>query len=243
MYDWKKRLYDHYVSSGQAGININRQTGLNIGNYPYFSKLIKEHLPDKKDIRILDLACGHGALIYCLKQLGYSNLEGIDISPEQVELAHELGLAEIQCRDMQDYLTDKAATYDVIFLMDILEHLSKVELFDVLDQVSKALRINGIAVIHVPNAEGIFGMRILYGDLTHENCFTPRSMRQVLNACGFQNIECFEDKPVIHGPKGLVRYVLWVLLMAPFRLMLAAEIGASKPVFSQNMLVIARKVG
>jgi 2-polyprenyl-3-methyl-5-hydroxy-6-metoxy-1,4-benzoquinol methylase len=241
MTDWKQRLYDNYVSTGQAGSNINRQAGMNIRVYPYLCNLIKQHLPSKKDIAILDLACGHGSLIYCLKQFGYSNVQGVDISAQQVDLAHELGLTEIKCQDFQEFLLDKVSAFDVIFLMDILEHLSKEELFDCLDMVSQSLKPNGMVVIHVPNAEGVFGMRIRYGDVTHENCFTPQSIRQVLNACGIQTIECFEDKPVIHGIKSFIRYVLWEALSAPFRLLLAAETGVTKMVLSQNMLVIARK--
>jgi len=241
MQDWKHRLYDNYISTGQAGTNINRQAGLDVHKYPYFLKIIKEHLPDKKDISILDLACGHGALIYCLKQLGYNNVAGVDISPEQVALAHELGVTEIKCQGIREFLTDSVNTFDVIFLMDILEHLSKAELFDYLDQVSRSLTKNGMVVIHVPNAEGVFGMGIRYGDLTHENCFTPQSMRQVLSACGMHSIDCFEDKPVIHGPKSLIRYVLWALLTVPLRLLFAAETGITKAVLSQNMLVVARK--
>jgi 2-polyprenyl-3-methyl-5-hydroxy-6-metoxy-1,4-benzoquinol methylase len=236
-------LYDNYVSTGQAGTNVNRQAGLNIGDYPYLSNVIKQHLPSKKDIAILDLACGHGALIYCLKQLGYSNLQGVDISPQQVALAHELGLTEVKCQNIQAFLTSKAGAFDVIFLMDILEHLTKQELFDCLDAVSQSLTANGMIVIHVPNAEGIFGMRIRYGDVTHENCFTPQSISQVLNACGIHKIACFEDKPVIHGIKSFIRYILWQGLTFPFRLLLAAETGITKSVLSQNMLVVARKAG
>lgn len=242
MKDWKQRLYDGYISTGQAGTKINQHTGLNIGNSSYYSSLIKKHLPSDKGTSILDLACGHGALIYCLKQHGYSNVDGVDISPEQVNLAHELGLKEIKCQDIRGFLTDKTEAYDVIFLMDILEHLTKQELFDCLDSVMKSLTTNGMLVIHVPNAEGIFGMRIRYGDLTHENCFTHQSISQALNACGANRIEYFEDKPVIHGIKSLLRYVLWEVLTAPFRLLLAAETGATKHILSQNMLVVARKV-
>jgi 2-polyprenyl-3-methyl-5-hydroxy-6-metoxy-1,4-benzoquinol methylase len=242
MNDWKHRLYNNYVSTGQAGEKISQHTGLNMGNSAYYSSLINKHLPSNKDISILDLACGHGALILRLKQLGYSKVVGVDISPEQVNLAHNLGLTEVKCQDIMAFLSDKTEAFDVIFLMDILEHLTKQELFDCLDNVMKSLTTNGMLVIHVPNAEGIFGMRIRYGDLTHENCFTPQSISQALTACGMRNIECFEDKPVIHGVKSYIRYVLWGALTAPLRLLLAAETGTTKSVLSQNMLVVARKV-
>lgn len=241
MKDWKQRLYDSYISSGQAGENIHWEDGPNIGDTSYSTQLIKKHLPDKKDISIADLACGHGVLLYCLKKLGYNNVIGVDISPEQVNLAHELGLKEVTCQNITNFLKNKESIFDVIFLFDILEHLSKNQLCDLLDQVSDSLKQNGTVIIHIPNAEGIFGMRIRYGDLTHENCFTPQSIRQVLSVCGFDNIECFEDTPVIHGIKSLIRYIMWKLLTVPFRLLLAAETGVTNQVLSQNMLVIAKK--
>jgi len=104
MKDWKQRLYHNYISSGQAGKNINQKADLNIGDYSYATKLIKKYLPDKKDIAIADLACGHGVLLYCLKKLGYYNVKGVDVSPEQVDLAHELGLKEVECQDITNFL-------------------------------------------------------------------------------------------------------------------------------------------
>jgi hypothetical protein len=99
-----------------------------------------------------------------------------------------------------------------------------------------------MVVIHVPNAEGIFGMRIRYGDLTHENCFTPQSINQALMACGFDGMACFEDKPIVHGLKSFIRFVLWEVLSLPYRLLLIAETGNTKMILSQNMLVVAKKL-
>lgn len=240
--EWKQRLYDNYISTGQSGININPKMVLRIENYPHYLRFIKKFLPKEKDISILDLACGHGALIFCLKELGYNNIRGIDISPEQVDLAHKFGLNEIQCLDMMNFLLHQEDTYDAIFLMDILEHLNKNELIAFLESINKSLKKNGIVVIHVPNGEGIFGMRIRYGDITHENCFTSMSISQVLRASGTFSIKCFEDTPVVHGFKSMFRYIIWVLLSAPFRLLMAAETGTTKHFLSQNIFVIAKKV-
>lgn len=234
-------MYNRYISSGHVGLNKHRQGGLNVGDYPYAVKLIKKHLPSEKNISIADLACGHGALLFCLKKLGYYNVRGVDTSLEQVNLAHEFGVKEVECQNIMSFLADKESHFDVIFLMDILEHFRISELVDLLDKVSRALKNGGLAIMHVPNAEGIFGMRVRYGDLTHENCFTPQSIRQGLSVCGFRDIECFEDKPVIHGIKSLIRYILWEFLTVPFRLLLAAEIGVVDQVLSQNMMVVARK--
>ena len=242
MEQWKARLYDSYVSTGQHRPDAAAQATMQLSDYPQLTRLIKTHVPADKNVELADLACGHGPLVYCLQQLGYRNVQGVDISPEQVALAHRLGLTQIVCQDIQGFLAGREGALDVVFLLDILEHLHRAELIDLMDQVRAALRPGGQVIIHVPNAEGVFGQRIRYGDLTHENCFTPRSMRQLLSACGFLDIAYFEDKPPVDGAKGLGRYLLWETLILPLRLLLIAEAGTggTQHVLSQNMLVTAR---
>ena len=241
MNDWKKNLYDSYVSSGQAAGCRERASQHLLRNYPYFRQIIKKHLPESKDVIIADIACGHGALLFCLRESGYCNVSGVDVSHEQVELAHQFGVGVAVCGDMGGFLKDKAGAFDVVFLMDILEHLERSELFELLDLVNRALKKNGRVVIHVPNAEGLYGMRIRYGDLTHENCFTPKSIRQALRSTGFTEVQCFEDKPIIHGLKSLIRRMFWDVMTIFPRLLLIAETGQPGTILSQNFLVVAHK--
>jgi len=239
MNEWRQRLYDSYVSTGQAGKTIEQKNFKN----PYFEKLVRQHLPNKSDLLIADLACGHGRLLYSLKRHGFSNIHGVDISQEQIDIAHKLGISEAKCQDINLFLEEnKEKSFDVIFLMDILEHLESQEVLDLLDKVNDSLGSNGMVVIHVPNAAGIFGMRIRYGDFTHQHAFTPKSIQQILRACHFNQVECFEDKPTIHGMKSLVRFILWQVLTLPFRILLTAETGATKHIISQNMLVVSKKI-
>lgn len=238
MNDWEKRLYDNYVSTEQTA-NPQQLKDL---EHPYNDKLIADHLSKDTNIAIVDLACGHGRLIYSLKKFGYSNVLGVDVSGEQVAVAHRLGVTEVKCQDVSEFLKGaQTESFDVVFLMDILEHLGKQEIFNLLDNVNKVMKNNGMAVIHVPNGAGIFGMRVRYGDFTHQHAFTKQSMQQILHACNYDNIKCFEDKPIVHGLKSFVRYVIWQLLTIFPRLLLSAETGVVEHILSQNMLVTATK--
>lgn len=240
MSDWKTKLYEGYVSTGQAAdVSVDERGRLDVANYPQLMRLIDRHVPQNKGVRMADLGCGHGALVHCLKSSGYRNVEGVDVSSEQVSLAHRLGLKEIRQGDLLGFLGNSPGTYDVLFLMDVLEHLEKQEIVDLLSQMRGALAGGGQAIIHVPNGEGLFGMRVQYGDFTHINCFTPQSIRQVLHACGFRTVEVYEDVPVVHGIKSLIRNLLWHVLTWRERLLLAAETGARGHILSQNMLVVA----
>lgn len=240
MIDWKTKLYESYVSTRQAATVATDDSGaLMLSRYPQLTNMIKRCVPNDRSIQIGDLGCGHGTLVFCLKELGYQNVEGIDVSSEQVKLAHQLGVAEVRQGDLIGFMQESKKTYDVLFLMDVLEHLDKQSVVDLLELVRQSLISGGRAIIHVPNGEGLFGMRIRYGDFTHENCFTPQSIQQVLSACGFQSVTVFEDVPVIHGPKSFLRSIIWHTLTARDRLLLMAETGARGHILSQNMLVVA----
>ena len=85
---WKRRLYDTYVSSGQAGHQGESITPEQLFHprKAYVGHLITHYLPQQRDSRIADLGCGHGALLYFLSRAGYTSIEGVDTSPEQIEL-------------------------------------------------------------------------------------------------------------------------------------------------------------
>jgi 2-polyprenyl-3-methyl-5-hydroxy-6-metoxy-1,4-benzoquinol methylase len=238
---WKSRLYNSYVSSGQAAAKLKESPEeMFRPRKAFLTDIISRHLPANKDARIVDLGCGHGAFLYFLAQAGYRNISGIDVSPEQIELAHKLGIAAARLGHLADILGEVSdASVDVVLVMDVLEHLTKDELLHTLDEIRRVLKDHGMCIAHVPNAEGLYGMRVRYGDMTHEQAFTPSSARQVFQAIGFNRVDCYEDKPVIHGMKSFVRRAIWDAGTLYHRVLLTAETGVASAVLSQNMLIKA----
>lgn len=244
--DWKTRLYNGYVSSGQANATLLDRPAVEHPETVFASRrafvqdIISRHMPQDRGAKILDLACGHGAFLHYLRLAGYANCSGVDISPEQIELARRLGVSAASCGDILVELKRAGSgSVDAILLMDILEHLENDELFEVLDQTFRVLAKGGICLAHVPNGEGLYGMRVRFGDLTHARAFTPRSADQLFRTVGFVRVECFEDVPVVHGIKSLARRAIWTAGTVPHRILLAAETGTRRFVLSQNMLIKA----
>jgi 2-polyprenyl-3-methyl-5-hydroxy-6-metoxy-1,4-benzoquinol methylase len=100
------------------------------------------------------LGCGHGLFLHFLLKLGYKNVTGADGSEEQVNLAHSLGIKHVDRDDILRYLKHlEEASIDVIFLIDVLEHLEHEEIFGILDDVYRVLSPPGLCIAHVPNAE------------------------------------------------------------------------------------------
>jgi hypothetical protein len=104
--------------------------------------------------------------------------------------------------------------------------------------VKQSLREGGKLVIHTANAEGIFGNKIRYADITHEQAFTQNTLSQLGIYTGYRNIECYEDKPQIYSITSAIRRVLWQVLTLKYRLVHAAECGTFKVILSQNFLTI-----
>jgi 2-polyprenyl-3-methyl-5-hydroxy-6-metoxy-1,4-benzoquinol methylase len=211
---------------------------------PYLARTMAKCFPADRNCRIVDLGCGSGALLLSLQEAGYLNTLGVETSPDQVEFARELGVRSVVSGDLLSFLRDSASElFDVVVAFDVIEHFRKDEVLEITDHAYRVLRPGGKLIVHVPNAEGIFGSRIFWSDFTHEMAFTREGLRQLTSACGFGSIEFSEDLPVVHGVKSLIRRVLWTGLRSIFRLAHIAETGDSGAglILTQNLLAVANK--
>ena len=239
----RKRIYGTYVSSLKRCITPSNLHDLR-PRIPYFKNLIYRHFPKNKQAKILDLGCGYGALVYLARKMGFLNSTGIDISSEQIEVAKKLGIEGIEQDDIMHALEKiPYETIDCLVTFDVLEHLTRDEIISLVDAARKVLKPKGRWIIHAPNAESPFGMRMRYGDLTHEIAFTHTSISQLLLSSGFTRVSCFEERPIVHGLKSLTRCLLWTILRSLLSFYLIVETGDIKhqAIFSQNLLSVAVK--
>ena len=241
--EYRRRFYTHYAELKQRTDVEQVRRDLALGR-PYLRRLVKRFFPEDRNTRIVDLGCGSGALLLYLQQAGYLNMLGVESSPDQVEFARQLGVTGVIAADLLCFLRDSPGElYDVVVAFDVIEHFSKDEVLELLDHACRVLRPGGRLILHVPNAEGIFGSRIFWSDFTHEMAFTREGLRQLTQACGFASLQCREDVPAVHGLKSLFRRGLWWGLRAFFRLAHMAETGdpGSGLILTQNLLAVATK--
>lgn len=240
---YRTRIYNHYVQARTQALAPDTLAGLVPRSYA-LRRLIEQHFPADKSAAVLDLGCGHGALLHFAREAGYTNLRGIGGSPQQVAAARRLGIKGVEEGDLRDALAAQAdASLDVVIAFDVIEHFTHDELLPFVDEVRRVLKPGGHWIIHMPNGESPFFGGIRYGDLTHELAFTRTSLAQLLLASGFSEVCCFEDQPVVHGTKSAVRWLLWQGFRSLLRLYIAAETGDAgrQHIFSQNLLAVARK--
>ncbi len=240
---YRQRIYGTYVTGRSDALAPESIAGL-APRLPYLRWLVRTCMPPNRDAAILDIGCGHGAILYALQQAGYHNAHGVDGSAEQVQAAARLGIHGVVQGDLMQTLHETTdASADVVIAFDVIEHFTKAELIPLVDEVRRVLKPGGRWVIHAPNGESPFGNRMQCWDYTHEQAFTRTSPGQLLLASGFLRVEAYEDRPIAHGFISTVRAALWQFIRAALLFYIAVETGSldRRAVFSQNLLAVAHK--
>ena len=221
----KQTFYDQYLSKNPC--NYEKYALLDFAStYRRFEHYYAGFLPTDK-ARIVDLGCGSGAFVSWLQSKGYENVEGIDISQEQIDAGIEHGVKNLKRADVFEYLKDCKEAFALVCAHDLVEHFEKDEILRLLSLIFQALHQGGVLLISTPNAGSLFGQRIMYGDFTHETHLTPASLFQILHFAGFTHVKVFPKEPVIHGVKSLARWTLWKVIKQFIRLYLLIVTGSA----------------
>jgi SAM-dependent methyltransferase len=166
---------------------------------------------------VLDVGCGMGFALLGLRQLGFTDLHGIDCDPGQARSARNLGL-DVECvADSIEYLEQKPSQYGTILLLDVLEHVPVAKQILFLRAIRHSLRDNGRLVIQVPNANSLFASAWRYNDYTHTSSFTNVSLQFCLQNAGFKNVSFVQEESLsrpsfrLWEPRARASWGRWVL--------------------------------
>jgi methionine biosynthesis protein MetW len=143
---------------------------------------------------VLDVGCADGDVGRLLQETG-NRVSGLDRDAEAAEKARadleRVVVADLDTSSLLDHF--EAASFDVVVLADVLEHLREPE--RALREATELLREGGRLVLSVPNvAHGALRLALLQGrwtyteagllDRTHLHFFTRTSLLQLLEGVG-----------------------------------------------------------
>lgn len=206
---YRGRIYGKYASGFQAvGSAFDAEGSRRWGRA--YDHYLRGWLPERRDAAIADLACGRGALLHFLLERGYACVSGVDLSPEQVQLARQV-VPDVVEGNVLDFLSERPGAFDLLIALDLVEHLTKDEALRFLDLCRQALKPGGRLVLQTPNAESPFSLGVRYGDLTHEIMYSPILLSRLMEMAGFAPVACREMGPAPRGYSVLstVRSLLW----------------------------------
>ena len=143
-----------------------------------------------KDSKIIDIGCAKGGLIRYLRDNGFIDVSGMELSSQNVKALalqditihpHSIAERNLPLRDQ----------YDLLIMSNVLEHVSDVNA--IMDNISLLLKRDGFLYIEVPNAEGyascIFDAPYHFFDIEHINHFDEHSLNSLMTRYGLRNIE------------------------------------------------------
>ena len=131
--------------------------------YTAFIRKLEKSNPET----ILDIGCGGGNFMKLAIDKGFKNIEGIDLSPAQVETAKKAGL-KAEAIDIKEV----TKTYDAcVAVFDVLNYIPYDELEDFLKEVKRVLKPGGKFYADINSLYGFEevaqGALLLEGEDTH----------------------------------------------------------------------------
>jgi SAM-dependent methyltransferase len=175
-------------------------------------------LRSKPSGRVLDIGCGSGNFLRCMKEAGFSAF-GIEPSESGSDFAREEHGIEIYRGMIEEYFASRSTRqFDVVTLLNVLEHLSEPS--RTLAQVRQILAPGGVLAVVVPDARfhDLLGRlrralglpnpywleqsSVLSGfKLPDHLCsFQPRTIASLLENCGFRLI-ALQNAPVVFNAR------------------------------------------
>lgn len=150
-----------------------------------------------KNLSLVDIGCGGGLISEPMARLGAS-VTGIDASETNIKVAalhaEQGGLAIDYRASTAEALTAEGATYDVVFALEIIEHVADVQLF--YDAITALVKPGGILILSTINrtvksyALGIIGAEYVLrwlprGTHTWSKFIRPSEMAEALTRRNF----------------------------------------------------------
>jgi SAM-dependent methyltransferase len=154
--DSNQQVYDRYYQ--QQSIYEDRQVGRGGGSSDYdlkrLSKIAEEVVlscPDKA-AKIIEIGCANGGILKILRDKGYSNLTGVDLSAKCVENISSCGITGIHgtISEVSRLFKFDEQKFDYVILSHVMEHI--YDLKSALSQCYDLMSENAKLYLEVPDA-------------------------------------------------------------------------------------------
>ncbi len=147
---------------------------------------LQRYLPVLRDqAPVLDLGSGRGELLLLLREAGVEAV-GIEGDPALATAAMRRGLRVRRDDVLAAVRGEKDGSWGAVTAVHLLEHLQPAVLLELLAQVRRILRDDGILIAECPNPHSLrVGAALFWLDPTHARPLLPETLELFLRASGF----------------------------------------------------------
>ncbi|NOG82654.1 MAG: methyltransferase domain-containing protein [Planctomycetes bacterium] len=192
--DSQETLDSFYTSGADADTFIKNlfERAYSPKRQKIFSTEIKKMERYRKLNRILDIGCSFGGFLYAARNCGWK-IKGIETVQEIGKYGKELYDLDIFFGKLEDSNLPPSS-FDVIRLNNIIEHIPAPSQF--LAKTRLLLREGGLLTVSTTNFDSfsvtLCGKEWIYFDGKHHVVlFTPKTLKSLLEKCGFTTIDIY----------------------------------------------------
>ncbi len=162
----------------------------------YDGVLTKIGIRERNGLVALDLGCGRGEWIELLQEEYNCFCIGVDSDASMLSACEALDLNTV-CTDLLSYLKHAASeSVDIISMFQVVEHMTYPVLQEVLSEINRVLRKDGMVILETPNPENlIVGTCNFYFDPTHVSKIPPALLEIFVKDAGMENTEVLRIHP------------------------------------------------
>lgn len=161
----------------------------------------RAYLPDIKNAYdscggcVLDIGTGRGEMLELLRKIGVA-ARGVDLNESMVSRCREKGL-DVGQADAIDFLTAQAdESLAAVTAFQVIEHLVPEQIWQLINISLVKLKPGGLIILETINPDCLVGLKNFYIDLTHEKPIPANTLRFLLEAAGFRNVEAQYSSPL-----------------------------------------------
>lgn len=169
------------------------------GRRALFGRILRR-LGVAKDARILDAGTSSGSNLRLLRDGGYSNFVGLEISADAIEMCKAKGLGPIERGDICA-MPFADGSFDFVLATDIIEHIDRDDL--ALGEMKRVLKPGGHCLITVPAFPSLWGHEDV--KLHHKRRYRLRPLLEKIRAAGLTPVDAFYFNYLLFLPIWCVR--------------------------------------
>jgi ubiquinone/menaquinone biosynthesis C-methylase UbiE len=173
-----------------------------VGRRKLFSRLIGT-LGVSNDQPVLDVGTSSGTNLRMLREIGFSDVTGLDFSEEAIRFCAEKGLGTVRQGDITE-MPFPDQSFSLVLATDIIEHVD--DDLKALKEVSRVLRPGRTALITVPAFPSLWGFQ---DDVSlHKRRYRMAPLLQQIRAAGLEPRQRFHFNYLLFAPIWSARQIM-----------------------------------